>query len=276
MPVYWPGGARRRGGVILVCGSCTEREKASVDTVVRGRRLQGRERERAEAETEGTEYQSRRSLADRPVVAVKRLLAGVGVERRGRLTRNVGSFNRGREVLGGSEDEHAKAQGQAVCDSQVDGVGGVSAGCGQQGCPGSGRAGAGRVRGRSEGQPLQDLESDELGVLLSASGQGGGDPQAARRRGPSARRAHDLRQDRSDGRGHVSGAAGGAEVPPGLLWLPAEQVGPGGGRDVSATVLGVRLDDRSWMSRSSSTPFLGTSWSGRSRRSPTAAGCCCM
>jgi retron-type reverse transcriptase len=27
---------------------------------------------------------------------VKRLLAGVGVERRGRLTRNVGSFNRGR------------------------------------------------------------------------------------------------------------------------------------------------------------------------------------
>jgi hypothetical protein len=53
------------------------------------------ERERAEAETEGTEYQSRRSLADRPVVAMKRLLAGVGVERRGWLTRNVGSFNRG-------------------------------------------------------------------------------------------------------------------------------------------------------------------------------------
>jgi hypothetical protein len=45
--------------------------------------------------TEGTEYQSRRSLADRLVVAVKRLLAGVGVERRGRLTRNVQSFNRG-------------------------------------------------------------------------------------------------------------------------------------------------------------------------------------
>ena len=95
MPVYWPGGARRRGGVILVCGSCTEREKASVETAT-GVVGSGRERERAEAETEGTEYQSRRSLADRPVVAVKRLLAGVGVERRGRLTRNVGSFNRGR------------------------------------------------------------------------------------------------------------------------------------------------------------------------------------
>jgi len=37
----------------------------------------------------------RRSLADRLVVAVKLLLAGVGVERRGRLTRNVDSINRG-------------------------------------------------------------------------------------------------------------------------------------------------------------------------------------
>ena len=55
MPVYWPSGARRRGGVILVCGSCTEREKASVDTAV-GVVGPGRERERAEAETEGIEY----------------------------------------------------------------------------------------------------------------------------------------------------------------------------------------------------------------------------
>ena len=33
MPEYWPGGARRRGGVSLVCRSCMEREKASVDTL---------------------------------------------------------------------------------------------------------------------------------------------------------------------------------------------------------------------------------------------------
>ena len=45
----------------------------------------------------------RRSLADRLVLAVKSLLAGVGVERRGRLTRNVVSINRGPWVLGGSE-----------------------------------------------------------------------------------------------------------------------------------------------------------------------------
>jgi len=37
----------------------------------------------------GIEYQWRRSLADRLVVAVILLLAGVGVERRGRLIRNV-------------------------------------------------------------------------------------------------------------------------------------------------------------------------------------------
>ncbi len=58
--MYWPGGARHRGGVSLVCCSRTEREKASVDTV---RPLKWvcmsppvGERERAEAETEGTEY----------------------------------------------------------------------------------------------------------------------------------------------------------------------------------------------------------------------------
>jgi hypothetical protein len=74
--------------VSLVCGSCTEREKASVDTAA-GAGMFGCERERAEAETVGTEYQSRRSLADWPVVAGKPLLAGVAVEPRGRLTRNV-------------------------------------------------------------------------------------------------------------------------------------------------------------------------------------------
>jgi hypothetical protein len=32
VPVYWPGGARRLGGAILVCGACTERGKAGADT----------------------------------------------------------------------------------------------------------------------------------------------------------------------------------------------------------------------------------------------------
>ena len=67
---------------------------------------------------------------------------------------------------------------------------------------------------------------DEFGVLLSAPGQGGGDPQAAQPGGQGARGADGRGQDRADGRGHVSGAAGGAEVPPGLLWLPAGTLGP--------------------------------------------------
>jgi hypothetical protein len=48
-PCSWPGGARRGGGVSLVCGSCTEREKASVGSGRPGLRvsLTGGERERA-------------------------------------------------------------------------------------------------------------------------------------------------------------------------------------------------------------------------------------
>jgi hypothetical protein len=48
-PDDWPGGARREGGVSLVCGSGTEREKASVESGRPGLRvsLTGGERERA-------------------------------------------------------------------------------------------------------------------------------------------------------------------------------------------------------------------------------------
>ncbi len=77
---------------VRACGSVRRAARGSVPT----------------AETGGIEYRSRRSLADRPVVAVKRLLAGVGVERRGRLTGDVQSINRG-EALGGSEKRYAKA-----------------------------------------------------------------------------------------------------------------------------------------------------------------------
>jgi hypothetical protein len=47
-PDYWPGGARREGGVSLVCGSGTEREKASVDMATGVAGPKGRERERAD------------------------------------------------------------------------------------------------------------------------------------------------------------------------------------------------------------------------------------
>ena len=62
---------------------------------------------------------------------------------------------------------------------------------------------------------------NEFGDLVSAPGQGSRDPQAAQPGDQGARRAHDRRQDRPNGGSQVSGAAGGAEVSSGLLWLPA-------------------------------------------------------
>ena len=50
----------------------------------------------------------RRSQADRPVLVGKSLLAGVAVERRGRLTRNVVSVNRG-VSSGRKREEHDRA-----------------------------------------------------------------------------------------------------------------------------------------------------------------------
>jgi len=51
VPMYWPGGVRRRGGVNLICGSCRERWKAGADIVsvvlmagARGSALCGRNR----------------------------------------------------------------------------------------------------------------------------------------------------------------------------------------------------------------------------------------
>jgi hypothetical protein len=35
MPVYWPGGARHRGGVNPACGFCAERGKAHADAAAR-------------------------------------------------------------------------------------------------------------------------------------------------------------------------------------------------------------------------------------------------
>ena len=58
----------------LVCGSCAEREKASAEMAVRACGSFGVARGSVPtAETGGIEYRSRRSLADRLVVAVKRV-----------------------------------------------------------------------------------------------------------------------------------------------------------------------------------------------------------
>ena len=103
------------------------------------------------AETGGIEYRLRRSLADRLVVAGKPLLAGVAVERRGRLTRNVHVVQPadGREEA--KMNKPKPKQDKPFAMPRQVGLGGVPAGCGQQGCPRGGRAGLGGVRGRLEG-----------------------------------------------------------------------------------------------------------------------------
>ena len=91
----------------------------------------------------------------------------------------------------------------------------------------------------------------------------------------NARCAHGRRPGCPDGGGHGPGGTGGTEVPPRLLWLPSEKGDLGGGGGMPAAVLEVRLGDRSWTSRSSSTRCRGTSSSKRWRRSAPPRGCCC-
>ena len=120
-----------------------------------------------------------------------------------------------------------------------------------------GRVAANKGAPGVDGQTLAEFEADLennlykiwnrllVGLLLPATGAGGRDPQAARRRDSRARCAHGRRQGGPDGGSDASGGASGTAVPPRLLRLPAGQVGPGGGRGVPATVLGERLADRS-------------------------------
>src|SRR3954454_9008288 len=70
-----------------------------------------------------------------------------------------------------------------------------------------------------EGQPVQDLESDVVGDVLPAAGQGGGDLEGDRW-SADARRCDRGGPDRPDGGGHDAGAGGGTAVPPRLLRLP--------------------------------------------------------
>ena len=74
---------------------------------------------------------------------------------------------------------HAKAQGQAVCDSQVDGLGGVPAGCGQQGCPRSGWGGVKQFEADLRDNLYKIWNRMSSGSSVSAPGHGGGDPQPA-------------------------------------------------------------------------------------------------
>src|ERR1700687_4448832 len=123
-------------------------------------------------------------------------------------------------------------------------MGGLSAGLSQSGRTGCGRGDAAGVRQGSEEQSVQDLESDVLGVLLPASGDGGGDSEAAWRWDENPWDTDGLGQSRPNGGGPEVGGEGRTDLSPRLIWLSTVPVGPGRGGGMSGAVLEDRLGDR--------------------------------
>src|SRR5260370_16281743 len=72
------------------------------------------------------------------------------------------------------------------------------------------------LRKEPEREPVQDLESDVVGQLLSAAGADGEDTES-KRRGKEAGHTDRVGSDRADGGGVETGAGGG---PPGLFRFP--------------------------------------------------------
>src|SRR4029453_262168 len=124
-------------------------------------------------------------------------------------------------------------------------MGGLSAGQGQSGCTGCGRGDAGGVRQGSEEQSVQGLESDVLGVVLSASGAGGGDTETARRWDENPWRANDCGQGRPGGGGPQAGGQGRTDLSSSFLRVPAVSVGSRRSGGMSGAVLEERLGRRS-------------------------------
>jgi hypothetical protein len=81
------------------------------------------------------------------------------------------------------------------------------------------------------------------GELLPAAGQSRADTEGWGQRGQNSRCAHCGRSDRADDGSHVLGAGGGACVPSGLLWLPAETVCLGCSGEMPGALLEQRLGD---------------------------------
>ena len=168
----------------------------------------------------------------------------MGLERRGRVVRGcVRSINR--TVVREESRGRAESTRQAVRYFEAGGLGGVGEGQGEQGRTGSGRAVDRGVREGSEGQSVQDLESDVVGVVLPAAGACGGDPEGAWRRHQNAGCADRGRSGRADGGGRGAGGEGRADLPSGLLRVPPEAFRARRGGRVPAAVLADGLGDRS-------------------------------
>jgi hypothetical protein len=202
--------------VILVCGSCTEREKASVDTATGVVGPQGRGRERAEAETKALSTDA--AFAGGPARSSREAVArwgGGGAK--GPAHQECPIDQPGRMALGGSEMNNPKPKDKSFAISKQlvwEAWRQVRA---NKGAPGV------------DGQALEEFEADledNLYVIWNRMSSGSYFPPPVRavvipkphgQWGPNVRCAHDRGPGSSDDRGHVLAGAGGAEVPPGLL-----------------------------------------------------------
>src|SRR6266851_1304364 len=95
--------------------------------------------------------------------------------------------------------------------------------------PGSGRGRRADDCGFREGperEPVQDLESDVVGQLLSAAGADGEDTES-KWWGKEAGHTDRVGSDRADGSEVETGAGGGPAVPSGFLRVSTGEVGAG-------------------------------------------------
>ena len=124
----------------------------------------------------------------------------MGAERRGRVIRGcVRSINQ--KLSGRSRVDELKSPGKPFEISEAGCLGGVGESQGKQGSARSGRGVDRGLREGSEGQPVQDLESDVVRDVLPAAGAGGGDREGTWDGHENARGARRRRQDRADSGG---------------------------------------------------------------------------
>ena len=206
----------------------------------------------------------RRSPADQPVVAVKSLLAGVGVERRGWLIRNVDSINRvfpGRKRgnMPTSQVKPFDIPKQMVWEAYRR----VAA---NKGAPGVDEVTMDEFESDLKNNLYKIWNRMSSGSYFPPPVKGGRDTQAPRRRGPFARCAHDRRPGGPNGGGHALEERAEPRFHPDSYGYRPKRPPTMRSRRAESGA-GDRTGSSTSMSRSSSIPCRGTSSKRRSKRS---------
>src|SRR3954453_10213305 len=133
----------------------------------------------------------------------------MGARRRGRVVRGfLLSVNHTASGGGGTGNGSIRITGQAVRYFEAGRLGGLAQGQGESGRAGSGWPKHRRLPQGPEEQSVQGLESDVVGLVLSAPGARGGDRKAARRGEAHAGHPDRGRPHRPNGGGQAPGGTG--------------------------------------------------------------------